>query len=76
MWKVVERKLGREKAWGLCYDGIIEIDPRQNSKEYLDTAIHEMLHLVMPEMKEEDVARSARKMASVLWRLGYRRVRD
>ena len=31
--KVIEKKLGREKAWGLAYsDRKIEIDPRQKSK--------------------------------------------
>ena len=28
--KVVEKKLGRENAFGQYYDGVVEIDPRQS----------------------------------------------
>ena len=75
-WKVIERKLGRERAFGQAHsDGLIELDPRQSSKEYLDTAIHEGLHLLAPDWTERQVAVGARKLSSLLWALGFRRVR-
>lgn len=76
--RVVERKLGREKAFGQCYQGLglIEIDPRQDSKNYLDTLIHEMLHSFFPRAAEWRVERVANKMASVLWKHKYRRIKD
>lgn len=76
--RVVERKLGREKAFGLCYRGIglVEIDPRQASKEYLDTLIHEMLHNFFPHAAEWRVGKVATKMANVLWKHSYRRIKD
>lgn len=72
----IEKKLGRTGAIGLCYsDGNIEIDPRLNSKEYLDTLIHEMLHHHFPELEEEDVAIIATKMTRELWKAGYRKIK-
>jgi len=74
--KVVERKLGREKAVGQCYTnkGLVEIDPRQCSKDYLDTLIHEMLHLYFPEDEEWRVLKVATKMTNELWKKKYRRI--
>lgn len=74
--KIVERKLGREGAVGLCYQGLglIEIDPRQPSKEYLDTLIHELLHAYLPDMAEEEVARIATEITRVLWKKQFRRL--
>ena len=72
-WK--ERKLGRTKAWGLCYDdGHIEIDPRLRPKDYLDTLIHELLHHHFPDLEEEDVEIIGTRIASEVWRAKYRRV--
>ena len=74
--RVVERKLGREKAAGQCRHelNLIEIDPRQDSLEYLDTMIHEMLHLEFPTLPEEQVAKIARRMSKALWKQRYRRL--
>jgi hypothetical protein len=74
--KVVERKLGREEALGLCWKktGLIEIDPQLESKAHLDTLIHEMLHLYFPEEEEWRIAKVATKMATVLWTHRYRRL--
>jgi hypothetical protein len=75
--RIVERKLGREKALGQAYHGlnVIEIDPRQPESERLDTLVHELMHLLEPEWSEERVVDAASWMAAILWRQGYRRVR-
>jgi hypothetical protein len=74
MVKVVERKLGRERAAGLAWgDQTIEIDPRQAPRSYLGTAIHELLHQVFPEKSETAIRRGTATMTGVLWQLGYRR---
>ena len=72
----VEKLLGRERAVGLAYqgEGLIEIDPRQTSKEYMDTVIHESLHMFFPDWTERKVKVSSRKLSSILWKYGYRRV--
>jgi len=75
--KVVERPLGREKAFGLAWVGEnkIEIDGRLKSKEYLDTLIHEMLHIYNPTWPETRVAQTATEMANIIWNKNYRRIK-
>ena len=75
--KVIERKLRRERAVGQFTfgDEIIEIDPRQRPRSYLNTLLHELLHAVAPDRSESWVCRGAGRMTEVLWRMGYRRVR-
>ncbi len=74
-FRIVERKLGRERALGQSIHGerLIEIDPRQHGKSYLDTLVHEALHLVFPDLAEREVGRAARRLTEVLWTSGYRR---
>ena len=74
--KVVERKLARERAWGLCWqgEGKIEVDPRQRPRRYLKTLCHELLHHAFPSTSETRVDRAAGVMADVLWRQGFRRM--
>ena len=73
--RVVERKLGRYKAWGTCSsDGEIEIDPRQKPKAYLDTLLHELLHWISPKMSERQVRNAARLMTAELWKRGFRKI--
>ena len=71
-----DRKLGREKAMGQCWqgEGLIEIDPRLGAKERLDTLIHEMLHHYSPSWGEERVINTAAEMTNALWKDGYRRI--
>jgi len=75
---IKEKKLGREKAMGQSYkeDGLIEIDPRQNSFDYLDTVIHESFHVLFPKLTEKQVISKSKKLATVLWDLHYRRVHN
>ena len=65
-----ERKLGREKAMGLAdfNSNSIEIDPRQNGKELIDTLLHERLHLLFPDWSEKKVASTSKKLSAFLWR--------
>jgi len=75
-FKVIRRRLGRERAAGQAVfgDGLVEIDPRESPYEQLDTIIHESIHLLDPEMSEEQVDAWARKISITLWRQKYRRV--
>ncbi len=74
--KIVERKLGREKAFGQCWqgDGLVEIDPRQDAYEYLDTICHEVMHEICPEHAEEFISKAGTTLSKVLWKQGYRKV--
>ena len=77
---MVERKLGREQALGQATvgggpaRGLVEVDPRQSAKEYLDTLIHELLHILKPHWSEDHVATTANVLATKIWTAGYRRV--
>ena len=75
--KVIERPLGREKALGLAWVGEnkIEIDGRLKSKQYLNTLIHEMLHVYNPDWSESKVTKTANEMTDIIWSKNYRRIK-
>jgi len=73
--KLRERKLGKEKAHGLAHaPNLIEIDPTQNSRERLDTVVHEGLHLLLPHEPEVRIIALANRLSDLLWRDRWRRV--
>lgn len=73
--KIVHKKLGREKAYGMAdSDGTIYIDPRLKGKKHLEICTHEVGHLLHPEFSEEQVIRDSVILTKVLWDMGYRRV--
>ena len=79
MSKVIEKKLGRHKAYGLVNEpgmpkGKIFIDPRQRPKSYLGTLIHEKLHVMFPDWSETKVRKAEKELADLLWQNGYRKV--
>jgi hypothetical protein len=61
------------RCWPFTRQRIIEIDPRQYPKDYLDTLIHEALHEILPHKPEKFILRAASSIANLLWRLGYRK---
>lgn len=73
---LTERKLGRERAAGQAFpeDGLIEIDPRLDARQWLSTLIHEAVHMAFPEAEEKAVARAERVITRILWRAGIRRI--
>ena len=75
--KVIDKKLGRQRAVGLAWSDakIIEIDPRQTSKNYLDTLIHELLHVYAPNWSETKVSKTAKEMTQIIWQKNYRRIK-
>jgi hypothetical protein len=76
--QVRERKLGREKADGLAWDGkkpLVEIDPRQGEKGRLDTLLHEATHILFPKLNEMQVRGISKRLTTILWKDGWRRVR-
>lgn len=74
--RMVERKLGREGNFGqaLHEDDTIEVDPRQEERERLDTIIHECIHLLFPDLSENNVRAVSRRITRVLWQDNWRRV--
>jgi len=50
------------------------VDPRQSHREYLDTIVHEALHILFPRFKERRIRKISRELSDFLWRARYRRV--
>lgn len=70
-----DRKLGREKAAGLCWeDGTLEIESRLVSWDRLEIILHEALHHLCPEKPESWVARNAKRMRRLMWNDRWRRI--
>lgn len=64
------------QCWpGTHEDNRMEVDPRQTQIDYMDTVIHEAMHMLFPKVKESKILKSGTSIAILLWRLGYRRVR-
>jgi hypothetical protein len=73
--QIIYRKLGRHKAVGLAYqdDNLIEIDDRQKGYEFLDTLIHEIIHIQNPTWNELKVIGHSKQLSKILWDLGFRK---
>jgi len=73
--KVLYRKLGKEKAHGLAHLGenMIEIDNRLSGKKHLEILTHESLHILFPEMSEEEIELKSIILTNTLWAEKYRR---
>ena len=67
--KVIYRKLGREKAYGIAHIGNnkIEIDPAVSKRKFIEILLHELLHIHNPEFSETKVLKQSKAMTKVLW---------
>jgi len=76
--KVIETKLGREKADGIMvYDeNTIYIDQRLKGINKLETYIHEFIHYQRPKLSEKTVLKEAKEMAEFLWKYHVRFVEN
>lgn len=76
--KIVLRPLGKEKAWGLSFNGEnrIDLDERCRPKFFMILGLHEGLHQLENSWTESKVDKSATILANILWSLGFRRVYD
>jgi hypothetical protein len=72
-YKIIRRKLGRERAHGQA-DEYVEIDPRLKGAKELEIIIHECAHIEFPDQDEDKIERLGIRLAKTLWREGYRKV--
>ena len=78
--RVYEKKHPRYKGKPFVYgyafldESKVEIDPRQDNFEYLDTLIHEMLHCFLPELAEMHIQKMSTCIAKQIWHKRYRRL--
>lgn len=76
MTKIIEKKLTGCLGKAYTNENKIEIDPRQKPFEYLDTMIHEKLHIIKPEFSESVVSDIASELSKFLWENNYRQVKQ
>lgn len=72
--KIIYKKLGRERAYGLADTDEVIIDSRLKGKKHLEIMLHECLHYLYPEASEEEVVEKSIKLTKTLWHDGYRKV--
>jgi hypothetical protein len=60
--------------WGYAYpeENRIEISTNLSDSQYLDTLIHEILHVLYPNAAETTIADQASTIRHYVWRAGYR----
>lgn len=72
--RIYEAKLGRQRAWGLAMPGMVIVDPRQRSRAYASTLVHEVLHTLLPNRGESFIRVAACRITRALWEAGFRRI--
>ena len=72
--KVIHRKLGKERAYGLAHtdSNLIELEVTLTGYRYLLYALHEHFHLKHPDWSETKVRKESSKTARFLWQMGFR----
>ena len=75
--KVIYKKLGKQKVWGLADStGIIYLDSRLKAKKHLEILIHETLHLLYPDAEEDEIVNKSISLCNIIWKQRYRRIED
>ena len=74
--KVIYKKLGRTKSWGWAHsiNDTIELDIRLKGKKHLEILTHEAIHILYPEIEEDEVIKKSILLTNTLWKEGYRRI--
>lgn len=69
-------KLGRKKCWGLAYQDTneIELDTRLKGQKHLEILLHETMHLLLPDLTEEEIIDKSITLTKILWNEDYRRI--
>lgn len=69
--KIYHKNLSKDKVVGYAYSGsepYIEIDPNQTDKEYFLTSVHELLHLLLPDLSEKQIIKIEKTFGQCLWK--------
>ena len=72
--KVQERKLRYYYGYAYPDKSLVEINPNLKPRQYLDTLIHELLHVMYPEDSESKISQNASTITHHIWKKNYRRV--
>ena len=72
--KIVKRVLKQYLGYAYPEKDRIEIDPRQKSRRYLNTLIHEILHILYPNDSESKITDNADTICHYIWKENYRKI--
>jgi hypothetical protein len=82
LWRYA-RLRGQADGWTYLPDPLhptmarkVLIDSRLAGRTRLETEIHELIHVLYPQLSEDSVTSAARDISKVLWHLGYRLQED
>lgn len=66
------------RCFGEAYKSefLIKIRKNSNSKSYLDTLIHELLHCILPDASETKIKQITRILVKEIWAQKYRRTKQ
>lgn len=77
-FKIVYKNLGKQRLWGkaIFETNTIELDERLKGKKFIEILTHETLHLLLPNLIEEEIVRVSVAITNTLWNEGVRRVEN
>lgn len=70
--KIERKRLRRYYGWCIPDIGKVVIRSNLKGRPLLGTEIHELVHVILPDMSERGVEDITRMLTYHLWRLGYR----
>lgn len=76
--KVYRKNLRKDNVVGYAYSGsepYIEIDPNQSDKEYFLTCVHELCHILLPDLSEKQIIRIEKTFGQTLYTEFNRRLK-
>ena len=80
-WNLVFKNLTKADHWGFCEDPgkpgkKIVIDSSISGQKRIEILVHELTHSANWDFAEEAVQETAKDIARILWKLGYRSPED
>lgn len=68
--KVYRKNLSKDRVVGYAYSGsepYIEIDPNQSDREYFLTCVHELCHILLPDLSEKQIIKIEKTFGTTLY---------
>lgn len=68
--KMVHKSLRRYRVAGFAYvddEPYVEVDPNQSDREYFLTCVHELFHILLPDLSEKQILRLEKTFGQCLW---------
>ena len=77
--KIYRKNLRKDNVVGYAYSGsepYIEIDPNQSDREYFLTCVHELCHILLPDLSEKQIVKIEKTFGQTLWVEYNRRIKS